>query len=90
MDNRWEQSAKSDEMIHDMGDISHMLPYADGAGLNTTLQIKPQVESRIESILTSNTHSTLSKAMMHLIQGGERLRHLALAVASGRRQFSNF
>ena len=72
----WEQSATSDEKIHDMGDISHMLPYADGAGLNTSIaEVKPQVESRIESILTSNTHSTLSKAMMHLIQGGgKRLR----------------
>ena len=77
MDNSWwEQSATSDNMIHDMGDISHMLPYADGAGLNTSIaEVKPQVESRIESILTSNTHSTLSKAMMHLIQGGgKRLR----------------
>ena len=83
MDNSWwEQSAKSDEMIHDMGDISHMLPYADGAGLNTSIaEVKPQVESRIESILTSNTHSTLSKAMMHLIQsaGKKTSRHLALA-----------
>ena len=65
-----------DELIHDMGDVSHMLPNAEGAGLMTSIQeVKPLVEARIESSLRACRHERLSDAMMHLILGGgKRLR----------------
>ncbi|MDP6869666.1 MAG: isopentenyl-diphosphate delta-isomerase [Candidatus Poseidoniaceae archaeon] len=67
---------KSDNIIHDMGDVSHMLPNARGANLITSIEeIKPLVESRIERALTHTSHKRLSGAMMHLvIGGGKRLR----------------
>lgn len=69
-------SAISDEMIHDMGDVSHMLSYAEGAGLNVSIkEVKPLVERRISESLRASKHSTLSDAMMHLVDGGgKRLR----------------
>lgn len=65
-----------DSTIHDMGDVSHMLPEAQGADLMTSLaEIKPLLESRIERALTHTSHERLSGAMMHLIDGGgKRLR----------------
>jgi geranylgeranyl diphosphate synthase type I len=65
-----------DGLIHDMGDVSHMLPGAQGADLMTSLsEIKPLVEARIERALTHTSHPRLSGAMMHLVEGGgKRLR----------------
>jgi geranylgeranyl diphosphate synthase type I len=65
-----------DDMIHDMGDVSHMLTYAEGAGLSLSIQeVKPLLERRISESLSSPRHSRLSSAMMHLIDGGgKRLR----------------
>lgn len=65
-----------DDLIHDMGDITHMLPGATGAGLLTSIQeVKPFVEQRIESSLRASKHPRLADAMMHLIEGGgKRMR----------------
>ena len=65
-----------DGLIHDMGDVSHMLSYAEGAGLTTSImEVKPLVEQRISDSLCASKHSRLSNAMMHLIEGGgKRLR----------------
>ena len=65
-----------DDEIHDMGDVSHMLPDAVGADLSIALsEIKPLVEARIERALTHTSHERLSGAMMHLVEGGgKRLR----------------
>tara|TARA_B100000900_G_scaffold66190_1_gene51375 strand:+ start:25766 stop:27580 length:1815 start_codon:yes stop_codon:yes gene_type:complete len=65
-----------DSEIHDMGDVSHMLSYSEGAGLSISIQeVKPLVEYRISESLCASRHSRLSDAMMHLIQGGgKRLR----------------
>ena len=65
-----------DDLIHDMGDVSDMLPTATGAGLNTSImEVKPLVERRISDSLCASKHSRLSNAMMHLIEGGgKRLR----------------
>ena len=69
-------AALADDKIHDMGDVSHMLPNAEGADLMTALaEIKPLVETRIERALTHTSHERLSGAMMHLVHGGgKRLR----------------
>tara|TARA_B110000444_G_scaffold259555_1_gene303682 strand:+ start:21202 stop:22959 length:1758 start_codon:yes stop_codon:yes gene_type:complete len=66
----------SDDVIHDMGDVSHMLSYAEGAGLDISIkEVKPLVERRISDSLRASKHSTLSDAMMHLVDGGgKRLR----------------
>jgi len=66
----------SDDMIHDMGDVTHMLPEAEGAGLNVSvLEVKPLVEQRIMSSLMASRHHRLASAMTHLIHGGgKRLR----------------
>ena len=68
--------AKADDLIHDMGDVSHMLPNATGADLTTSIaEVKDLVESRIERALTHTSLNRLSGAMMHLIEGGgKRLR----------------
>ncbi len=65
-----------DDLIHDMGDVSHMLTYAKGAGLATSImEVKSLVEQRISDSLCASKHSRLSSAMMHLIEGGgKRLR----------------
>ena len=67
---------KSDDLIHDMGDVSHMLPSAEGADLKTSIaEVKDLVESRIETALTTTSHPRLSGAMMHLVEGGgKRIR----------------
>ncbi len=74
--NRTELEALSDELIHDMGDVSHMLPNAIGADLITSIkEVKPLVEQRIESSLRASRHPRLADAMMHLIEGGgKRMR----------------
>jgi geranylgeranyl diphosphate synthase type I len=68
--------ALSDDLIHDMGDVSHMLPDAVGADLLTSImEVKSLVEWRIESSLKASQHERLGRAMMHLIEGGgKRMR----------------
>ena len=45
--------AKPDDLIHDMGDVSHMLPGAIGADLNTSIEeVKEWDADRIERALT--------------------------------------
>ena len=67
---------KPDDLIHDMGDVSHLLPNAQGASLKTSIgEIKDLVELRIERALTHSKLDRLSGAMMHLLEGGgKRLR----------------
>lgn len=66
----------SDERIHDMGDVTHMLPNAEGADLLTSImEVKPLIEDRIETSLKASRHERLGNAMMHLIEGGgKRMR----------------
>ncbi len=66
----------ADEQIHDMGDVTNMLPGAKGADLLTSImEVKPLIESRIESSLRASRHERLGHAMMHLIEGGgKRMR----------------
>ena len=66
----------SDERIHDMGDVTHMLPNAEGADLLTSImEVKPLIEHRIETSLKASRHERLGNAMMHLIEGGgKRMR----------------
>ena len=67
---------KPDGLIHDMGDVSHMLPNAVGADLSTSIaEVKELVENRMERALTHTQLTRLSGAMMHLLEGGgKRLR----------------
>ena len=62
--------------IHDMGDVSHMLPGATGADLLTSVkEVLPLIETRIERRLRASRHPRLGDAMMHLIEGGgKRMR----------------
>jgi geranylgeranyl diphosphate synthase type I len=66
----------ADDEIHDMGDVTHMLPEAEGAGLDiSVLEVKPLVEQRIMKSLMASRHERLAAAMTHLIHGGgKRLR----------------
>ena len=76
-DDWWRPGCVSaDDLIHDMGDVSHMLPNAIGADLSTSIaEVKDLVESRIERALTHSKLPRLSGAMMHLVEGGgKRLR----------------
>lgn len=76
-DDWWRPGCVSaDELIHDMGDVSHLLPNAIGANLSTSIaEVKDLVENRIERALTHSDPPRLSGAMMHLIEGGgKRLR----------------
>ncbi|MGB1549610.1 MAG: hypothetical protein ACPHA0_04580, partial [Candidatus Poseidoniaceae archaeon] len=55
MDDDWWRPGcvSADDLIHDMGDVSHMLPNAIGADLTTSIaEVKDLVESRIERALT--------------------------------------
>ena len=78
MDDDWWRPGcvSADDLIHDMGDVSHMLPNAIGADLTTSIaEVKDLVESRIERALTHSKLPRLSGAMMHLVEGGgKRLR----------------
>jgi len=69
-------AALADDAIHDMGDVSHMLPNAVGADLLTSImEVKPLIEHRIESSLRASRHERLGNAMMHLVEGGgKRMR----------------
>ncbi|MFQ3316850.1 MAG: geranylgeranyl diphosphate synthase type I [Candidatus Poseidoniaceae archaeon] len=66
----------ADDKIHDMGDVTHLLPEAEGAGLDlSVLEVKPLVEQRIMNSLMASRHQRLAAAMTHLIHGGgKRLR----------------
>ena len=66
----------ADNKIHDMGDVTHLLPEAIGAGLDiSVLEVKPLVEQRIMKSLMASRHERLAAAMTHLIHGGgKRLR----------------
>ncbi|MGB1234013.1 MAG: polyprenyl synthetase family protein, partial [Poseidonia sp.] len=66
----------ADGLIHDMGDITYMLPGAEGADLLTAIkEVKPLIEQRIETSLRASRHERLGDAMMHLIEGGgKRMR----------------
>lgn len=66
----------ADDAIHDMGDVSHMLPNAVGADLLTSImEVKPLIEQRIETSLRASRHERLGNAMMHLVEGGgKRMR----------------
>lgn len=66
----------SDDIIHDMGDVTDMLPGAVGPDLLTAiLEVKPLIEERIEQSLRASRHERLGHAMMHLIEGGgKRMR----------------
>ena len=66
----------ADDLIHDMGDITYMLPGAEGADLLTAImEVKPLIERRIETSLRASRHERLGNAMMHLIEGGgKRMR----------------
>lgn len=66
----------ADDLIHDMGDVSHMLPDAEGADLLTAImEVKPLIEQRLEHSLRASRHERLGNAMMHLIEGGgKRMR----------------
>jgi len=70
------EGIESDDLIHDMGDVSHMLPGAIGSDLSTAMaEIRPLLESRIVSAFKQIEHERLSDAMLHLIMGGgKRLR----------------
>jgi geranylgeranyl diphosphate synthase type I len=78
MDDDWWRPGclKPDDLIHDMGDVSHLLPSAKGADLMTSIaEVKDLVEIRIERALTHTSLDRLSGAMMHLVEGGgKRLR----------------
>lgn len=69
-------SGFADDLIHDMGDVTHMLPGAEGADLITSImEVKPLIEERIENSLKASRHERLGNAMMHLIEGGgKRMR----------------
>mgnify|MGYP000013877704 CR=1 FL=1 len=66
----------ADDLIHDMGDVSYMLPDAEGADLLTSImEVKPLIEQRIELSLRASRHERLGNAMMHLVEGGgKRMR----------------
>ena len=66
----------ADNEIHDMGDVSDLLPNAEGAGLLTSImEVKPLIEERIETSLRASRHERLGDAMMHLVEGGgKRMR----------------
>ena len=68
--------ALHDDRIHDLGDVSHMLPDAVGPDLSTAvLEVLPLIEARIAKRLTASRHPRLGQAMMHLIEGGgKRMR----------------
>ena len=77
--------ALQDGLIHDMGDVTHMLPNAEGANLLTSInEIKPFIEQRIVESLTASRHERLAAAMMHLILGGGKRMRATLPWLVGR------
>ena len=74
-----------DGLIHDMGDVTHMLPNAEGANLLTSInEVKPFIEQRIVESLTASRHERLAAAMMHLILGGGKRMRATLPWLVGR------
>lgn len=77
--------ALQDGLIHDMGDVTHMLPNAEGADLLTSInEVKPFIEQRIIESLTASRHERLAGAMMHLIHGGGKRMRATLPWLVGR------
>ena len=77
--------ALQDGLIHDMGDVTHMLPNAEGANLLTSInEVKPFIEHRIVESLTASRHERLAAAMMHLILGGGKRMRATLPWLVGR------
>ena len=77
--------ALQDGLIHDMGDVTHMLPNAEGANLLTSInEVKPFIEQRIVESLTASRHDRLAAAMMHLILGGGKRMRATLPWLVGR------
>ena len=77
--------ALQDGLIHDMGDVTHMLPDAEGANLLTSInEVKPFIEQRIVESLTASRHERLAAAMMHLILGGGKRMRATLPWLVGR------
>tara|TARA_Y100000591_G_scaffold313419_1_gene318838 strand:- start:907 stop:2562 length:1656 start_codon:yes stop_codon:yes gene_type:complete len=77
--------ALQDGLIHDMGDVTHMLPNAEGADLLTSInEVKPFIEQRIVESLTASRHERLAAAMMHLILGGGKRMRATLPWLVGR------
>ena len=77
--------ALQDGLIHDMGDVTHMLPNAEGANLLTSInEVKPFIEQRIVESLTASRHERLAAAMMHLILGGGKRMRATLPWLVGR------
>ena len=77
--------ALQDDLIHDMGDVTHMLPNAEGADLFTSIkEVKPFIEQRIVESLTASRHERLAGAMMHLIHGGGKRMRATLPWLVGR------
>ena len=77
--------ALQDDLIHDMGDVTHMLPNAEGADLFTSIkEVKPLIEQRIVESLTASRHERLAGAMMHLIHGGGKRMRATLPWLVGR------
>ena len=74
-----------DDLIHDMGDVTHMLPGAIGADLATSLQeVRPFIERRIVESLQASRHDRLAAAMLHLIEGGGKRMRATLPWLVGR------
>ena len=83
--NRNACEALQDDLIHDMGDVTHMLPNAEGADLFTSIkEVKPFIEQRIVESLTASRHERLAGAMMHLIHGGGKRMRATLPWLVGR------
>ena len=77
--------ALQDGHIHDMGDVTHMLPNAEGADLLTSIkEVRPFIERRIIESLTASRHDRLAGAMMHLIEGGGKRMRATLPWLVGR------
>jgi geranylgeranyl diphosphate synthase type I len=74
-----------DDLIHDMGDVTHMLPGATGADLATSLkEVRPFIERRIVESLQASRHDRLAAAMLHLIEGGGKRMRATLPWLVGR------
>ena len=68
-----------------MGDVTHMLPNAEGADLLTSIkEVRPFIERRIVESLTASRHDRLAGAMMHLIEGGGKRMRATLPWLVGR------
>ncbi len=78
-------AALRDDLIHDMGEVTHMLPGAIGADLATSLkEVRPFIERRIVESLQASRHDRLAAAMLHLIEGGGKRMRATLPWLVGR------